>query len=103
MSLLDPPTVTRAQSNAQSALRIPARLFNQILQTWSRGLDLIWGAPAPADVLAALGASGVELFQRSAALQAFLESQKPGCTNIPSAARVKPVNLNADGTVTLQT
>lgn len=103
MSLLDPPPAqTPAQVSAQRALQIPARLLNQLLRSWNEGLDLIWKQPAPADVLAALGTKGAELFQRSAALRAFLESQKPGCTATPSAARIKPVTMNADGTLTLK-
>jgi hypothetical protein len=101
MSLLDTTTQTRAQSCAKRAVQIPLQMLNQMLRQWNNGLDLIWNQPSPADVLAAIGTNGVELFQRSAALAAFLESQKPGCTNTPQAARIKAVTLNADGTVTL--
>ena len=99
MSLLDPPQVNRAQQAAQRALRMPARILNQTLRSWNAGVDLIWKQPNPSDVLSALGTSGAELFQRSAALRAFLESQKPGCTKTASAARIKEVTLNGDGTV----
>jgi hypothetical protein len=102
MTLLDQPTQTRAQRNAKAALAVPLSLLNQMLQKWGNGLDCIWNQPNTADVLAALGTNGVELFQRSAALRAFLESQRPGCTNIAQASRIRPVNLNADGTVTLK-
>jgi hypothetical protein len=87
--------------NAQRALKMPSRMLTQLVRSWSAGVDLIWNTPAPAEVLAALGTSGAELFQRSAALRAFLESQKPGCTATPAAARIKPVTVKADGTVTL--
>jgi len=103
MSLLDSPTpVTPAQQRANRAVALPRGILNNLLRQWNAGLDLIWNTPAPSGVLAALGAKGGELFTRSAALRAFLESQKPGCTNTPSAARVKPTVTNADGTVTLK-
>ena len=104
-TLLDPPAaISPAQLRAIRALALPRAVLNRLLQSWASGLDLVWNPPAQtttAQILAALGPEAAELFTRSAALRAFLEAQKPGCTNIPSAARVKPVTLNADGTVTL--
>jgi hypothetical protein len=76
-------------------------MFNRLLRSWSDGLDAVWSAPDPGAVLAAMGTEAGELFARSAQLRAFLEQQMPGSTNIPQAAKVKPVTLNADGTVTL--
>ena len=106
MSLLDTPTpVSPAQQRANRAIALPRSILNRLLQQWSRGLDLIWNPPAgvtTAQILAALGTEGAELFNRSAALRAFLETQKPGCTATAHAARIRPVNINADGTVTLQ-
>jgi hypothetical protein len=106
MSLLDTPAApSAAQSRANRALQMPRIILAENLRSWARSLDLVWNPPAPAtpaQVLAQLGTNGAELFQRSAALAAFLESQKPGCTAIPQAARIKPVTINADGSVTLK-
>ena len=105
MSLLDSPApLTQAQARATRALAIPRAILTRDLQTWADGLDLIWNPPVStttAAILAALGPNAAELFTRSAALRAFLESQKPGCTAIPQAARIKPVTINPDGTVAL--
>ena len=104
-TLLDPPAAANpAQLRATRALALPRSMLNRLLRSWNAGLDLIWNPPAPtttAQVLAALGGQGAALFTRSAALRAFLEAQKPGCTATASAARIKAVTLNADGTVTL--
>ena len=104
-TLLDPLAIASpAQQRATRALALPRVVLTRLLQSWAAGLDLVWNPPAQtttAQILAALGPKAAELFQRSAALRAFLESQKPGCTNIPSTARVKPVTLNGDGTATL--
>jgi len=48
-----------------------------------------------------MGSQAGELFTRSAQLRAFLETQQPGSTNIPQATKIKPITINADGTVTL--
>jgi hypothetical protein len=104
-TLLDTPAkLSPAQRRANRALALPRIILSRLVQSWANGLDQIWNPPAPttpALVLAGLGSQAAELFQRSAALAAFLESQKPGCTAIPAAARAKPVTINADGTVTL--
>jgi hypothetical protein len=76
-------------------------MFTRLLASWQEGLDAVWSAPSPADVIAAMGTQAGELFTRSAQLRAFLESQQPGSTNIPAAAKIKPCTINADGTVTL--
>jgi len=103
MTLLSSPAKpTAAQARAARALAMPRAMFTRLLRSWSEGVDAIWSAPSPADVLAALGPQGAELFTRSEQLRAFLESQQPGCTNTSQAALVKPVALNPDGTVTLQ-
>ena len=103
MSLLTlPDKPTLAQARAVRVLALPRLMFNRLLRSWSEGLDAVWSAPNPADVLAALGPQAGELFTRSEQLRAFLESQQPGCTNTSQAALVKPVALNPDGTVTLQ-
>jgi hypothetical protein len=103
MSLLTPPAKPNAtQARAARALALPRTIFNRLLKSWAEGVDAVWSAPAPADVLAAMGTQAGELFTRSAQLRAFLESQQPGCTNIPQAARIKPVTINPDGTVTLK-
>jgi hypothetical protein len=101
-TLLDTIQQTPAQVAAQQVLRIPKRVFDQNLRQWLQGVTLVWNNPRAkaADVLAALGTSGAELFQRSAALQAFLEAEKPGCTNVPGG--IKPVTVNADGSVTMK-
>jgi len=104
MPLLDNPPLTQAQIRANRVLALPRRSFSRLLRDWAAGLDLVWNPKAPtteAQVLAALGTGAAELFQRSAALRAFLEAQKPGCTNIPAANRIKPVIVNPDGTVEL--
>jgi len=77
-------------------------MFNHLLATWAKGLQTVWEAPSPAEVLAAMGPQAAELFTRSAQLRAFLESQQPGSTNIPEAAKIKPVTIHPDGTVTLK-
>jgi hypothetical protein len=104
-TLLDTPaSLSPAQLRANRALALPRIILNRLLRSWAAGLDLVWNPQPPvttAQILAALGPEAAELFTRSAALRAFLESQKPGCTDIPSAARVKPVTLHPDGTVTL--
>jgi hypothetical protein len=85
-------------------MALPRAMLNRLLQAWGNGLDLIWNPPGnvtTAEILAALGTNGGELFARSAALRAFLEQQKPGCTNIPHAGRVRAVTVNGDGTVVL--
>jgi len=106
MSLLDAPTpLPVAQRRAQAALRKPRAILTNLVKEWSEGVDHVWNPPdgtTPAQILAQLGTSGVELFTRSAQLRAFLEGQAAGCTNIPAAARIQAVNLNADGTVTLK-
>ncbi|MGA3172615.1 MAG: hypothetical protein ABSE62_16560 [Chthoniobacteraceae bacterium] len=106
MSLLDTPMpVPPAQQRANRAIALPRRLLEQLLRSWAAGLDLVWNPHAPtttAQVLAALGTNAGELFTRSAALRAFLEAQKPGCTNIPQAGRVKEVTIHGDGTVSLK-
>ncbi len=102
MSLLSPPAKhAAAQARAARALAAPRVVFNRALRSWSATLDLIWTAPNPAEVLAALGPQAGELFTRSQQLRAFLETQQPGCTNIPSAAKIKPCTIHPDGSVTL--
>jgi hypothetical protein len=101
-NLLTPPAKpTDAQCRATRALALPRTMFTRLLQSWAQGLDLVWSAPKPADVIAAMGSSAAEVFTRSAQLRAFLEAQSPGCTNIPQAAKIKPHTINADGTVTV--
>ena len=73
----------------------------RLLRSWAEGLDAVWAAPDPASVLAAMGTQAGDLFTRSAQLRAFLEAQQPGSTVIPQAARIKPVTIHPDGTVTL--
>ncbi len=106
MNLLDTPApLAPAQVRANRAAAMPRRILNSLLKQWGQGLDLVWSPPpntTTAEILAALGPSAGELFARSAALRAFLESQKQGCTNIPQAGRIKPTTTNADGTVTLK-
>jgi hypothetical protein len=103
MSLLTlPDKPTLAQARAVRVLALPRLMFNRLLRSWSEGLDAVWSAPNPADVLAALGPQAGELFTRSEQLRAFLESQQPGSTAIPSTARIKPYAIHPDGTVTLQ-
>jgi len=102
-NLLTPPAKpTDAQARAAKALALPRVVFNRLLQSWASGLDLVWSAQKPGDVLAAMGPQAAELFTRSSQLRAFLESQQPGSTTIPQAAKIKPVTLHPDGTVTLQ-
>lgn len=102
MSLLTPAAKPApAQRRAQRALALPRIMFTRLLASWQEGLDAVWSAPSPADVIAAMGTQAGELFTRSAQLRAFLESQQPGSTNIPAAAKIKPCTINADGTVTL--
>jgi hypothetical protein len=100
-NLLTPPAKpTDAQARATRALAMPRQVFNRLLQSWAQGVDLVWSAPKPADVIAAMGTSAGEAFTRSAQLRAFLEAQSPGCTNtLPQAAKIKPYTINADGTV----
>jgi len=101
-NLLTPPAKpTDAQSRATRALALPRAMFTRLLQSWAQGLDLVWSAPKPADVLAAMGPSAGEAFTRSAQLRAFLEAQNPGSTAIPQAAKIKPYTIHADGTVTV--
>jgi hypothetical protein len=78
-------------------------MFNRLLRSWAEGLDALWTAPDPAEVLAAMGTQAGELFTRSEQLRAFLEAQQPGSTNIPQTARIKAYTMHPDGTVTLQT
>jgi hypothetical protein len=102
MNLLSAPAQpTPAQARAVRALRLPRIMFTRLLRSWTEGLDAVWSAPNPAEVLAAMGPQAAELFTRSAQLRAFLESQQPGSTSIPSAAKIKPVTIHPDGTVTL--
>jgi hypothetical protein len=101
-TLLTPPTkITPTQARANRALALPRIMFNRLLRSWTSGLDLVWSAPDPAAVLAAMGPQAGELFARSAQLRAFLEQQQPGSTNIPQVAKIKPVTVNQDGTVTV--
>jgi hypothetical protein len=101
-NLLTPPVKpTDAQLRATRALALPRTVFNRLLQSWAQGLDLVWSAPKPADVLAAMGTSAGEAFTRSSQLRAFLEAQSPGSTTIPQATKIKPYTINPDGTVTL--
>jgi len=96
-----PPKLTPAQARANRALALPRIIFTRLLNSWAQGLDSVWSAPDPAAVLTAIGPQAAELFTRSAQLRAFLEQQQPGSTSIPQAAKIKPVTLNPDGTVTL--
>jgi hypothetical protein len=101
-NLLTPPAKpTDAQARATRALAMPRAVFTRLLQSWAQGLDLVWSAARPADVIAAMGTSAGEAFTRSAQLRAFLEAQSPGSTAIPQAAKIKPYTINPDGTVTL--
>jgi hypothetical protein len=101
-TLLTPPAkITPAQARANRALALPRIMFNRLLRSWAEGLDAVWSAPDPSAVLAAMGPQAGELFTRSAQLRAFLEQQQPGSTNIPQAAKIRAVTVNADGTVTL--
>ena len=106
MSLLDSPVVvTPAQQRASRALALPRAILNRLLQSWGNGLDLVWNPGSgitPAEVVAALGPNAGEVFRRSEALRGFLEGQRPGCTNIPQASRIKAYTINADGTVTVK-
>jgi len=104
-TLLDTPApLSVAQRRANAVLALPRVMLKRMLQGWTNGLDQVWNPPAPttpAQVIAALGTNAAEVFQRSAALRTFLESQKAGCTNLPAAARIKPVTINPDGSATL--
>ena len=99
--LTQPPKITPAQARANRVLALPRTVFTRLLRSWEEGLDAVWSAPDPAAVLAAMGPQAGELFARSAQLRTFLEQQEPGCTNIPAAAKIKPVTTNPDGSVTL--
>ena len=99
--LSTPVKPTIAHCRAARALALPRVMFNRLLKSWAEGLDAVWSAPNPADVLAAMGTQAGELFTRSTQLRAFLEAQQPGSTKIPQAAKIRPVTVHGDGTVTL--
>jgi hypothetical protein len=100
--LTEPTKPTDAETRAARALGLPRAMFSRLLRDWTHGLDLVWGAANPAEVLAAMGTSAGEAFTRSAQLRAFLEQQQPGCTvKLPQVAKIKPYTINADGTVTI--
>ena len=45
---------THTGSRNVSSTTLPRALFTRLLRGWAKGLDAVWSAPAPADVLAAI-------------------------------------------------
>jgi len=114
MPLLD-PTNTPAQPsklNRQvSRLKAgPRQVVEQMVQGWESLFDLLWsdqGEVTPEDRLAAIGADGAELLQRSTALVTFLLTQLEGedaetITRIQGKVAAMPaISVSAGGTVTI--
>jgi hypothetical protein len=101
VTLLNPAKLTIAQCRAKRALALPLMMHKRLLRSWAEGLDAVWSSSDPASVIAAMGTQAGELFTRSAQVREFLESQLPGSSAIPQAAKIKPVTIHPDGTVTL--
>ena len=101
--LLTPSAINPAQAAVNQLTTLPVREFNQLLQAWTEGVNLIWKNPrgaAPQEVLSLLGTKAGPLLDLSAKTAAYLESLKPGCT-ASAAANIKAVTVNTDGTVTV--
>jgi hypothetical protein len=99
MSLISSPaSQTPAQSRAIRALRLHRAIFVRLMRSWTGGVEAVWAAASPADVLAAMGGQAGEYLTRLGQWQAALEAQQPGCTAV-AAARARPYSVNADGTV----
>lgn len=110
-NLLSPPTQP-ALTPVQQAMFLQAQLaqaqklltgapYNMFL-TWKSGVDLIWKNPklTPAQVVATIGTSAVELFSMSADFAALLEKHNPGIT-AATIALIGAFTVNPDGSVTV--
>jgi hypothetical protein len=102
------PTDAQALAAAKASILADIQNLRRVLiQTYSANYDRFWNTPAggpnPAAMAGAFGKDAAELFQRSAALAAFLQAQFPGA--VPAAKLTVPagyaVTANADGTVTV--
>jgi len=88
----------------------PRQMVVQMVQGWESLFDLLLsdqGEVTPADRLAAIGADGAELLQRSTALVTFLLTQLEGedaetITRIQAKVAAMPaITVSAGGTVTI--
>jgi hypothetical protein len=102
------PTDAQAVATAKAAIVADLQnLRNLLVRTYLTSYDRFWNTPAsnpnPAEMADAFGKDAAELFQRSAALAAFLQAQFPG--TVPAAKLTVPagysVTSNADGSVTI--
>ncbi len=104
MSLLDTAQVsgpTEIVRKASRLKRTPAVQFEQLLQSWKEGINLLWSnEDLTAGILAELGTDAAELFALSSATITFLESLKAGSTT-STLALVRPFTVHQDGTVTV--
>ena len=98
--IFDTPDTVRVNQKAAGILQAGNAMFFAMLGQWQSGISTVWDDPNPQGVISALGTQAAAVFTRAAQLQAFLESQVPGCT-AATVAKIRPVTLNQDGTVTV--
>lgn len=93
------PTV---QEVAQRLKKDAFSNFQQLLNTYKRGVRQFWSNPhfTPSEISAELGTDAAELFKAHGQLADYLESIVPGSTT-DIVAEVGSFTVNTDGTVTI--
>lgn len=97
------------KQTANKLLEFTRGNFNVLLEQWKTGMAILWSNHIDENgkkfgvrgTLKALGNDAKELFIISAGLRDYLESLVPGCTLETLQKFYKPVDIHADGTVTL--
>lgn len=97
------------KQTANKLLEFTRGNFNVLLEQWKTGMAILWSTHTDENgkkfgvrgTLKALGTDAKELFIISAGLRDYLESLVPGCTLETLQKFYKPVDIHADGTVTL--
>lgn len=106
MSVLDnptpPPPVPHAVRVANQLKQTTRQTFNQLVQVFNQGAKQFWSNPhaTPAEIAAALGPQGAEVFQLHGKIGQLLAQVKPESI-APGMAVVGEFTYNEDGTLTV--
>ena len=103
MSVLDTNNMLPTDAAAQTAEQLKEnarRTFKMLVASFTSNAKLFWRNPnaSPAQIAAALGTDGAELFQLHAKIGALLAEVKPESVQL-GAEMVGQFTINEDGTI----
>lgn len=107
-SLLTTPPETTEQRTARTLVEGMQATKRVILREFGQNVATLWDSPNPQGALDILGAGGSEAFRRSEQMATFLNTiltesgDTAGLAELAAIlAKVKPVTVHEDGTVTI--